>query len=86
MKISCSKKSQWKTHFSGIERDNFGLLQYDTHTENPSHLTMASNPRKFAEKIAQHQRKAEEEKLEFDKIMREVSRATSKVKSDTFSN
>lgn len=40
---------------------------------------MASNPRKFSEKIALHNQKQMEETAAFEKIMREVSHATSKV-------
>lgn len=38
-----------------------------------------SNPRKFSEKIALHNQKQAEETAAFEKIMREVSDATSKV-------
>lgn len=40
---------------------------------------MASNPRKFSEKIALHTQKQMEETAAFEKIMAEVSHATSKV-------
>lgn len=40
---------------------------------------MGSNPRKFSEKIALHNQKQMEETAAFEKIMREVSHATSKV-------
>lgn len=40
---------------------------------------MATNPRKFSEKIALHHQKQAEETAAFEKIMREVSDATSKV-------
>lgn len=38
-----------------------------------------ANPRKFSEKIALHNQKQAEETAAFEKIMREVSDATSKV-------
>lgn len=38
-----------------------------------------ANPRKFSEKIALHNQKQAEETAEFEKIMKEVSDATSKV-------
>lgn len=38
-----------------------------------------ANPRKFSEKIALHTQKQAEETAAFEKIMREVSDATSKV-------
>lgn len=40
---------------------------------------MANNPRKFSEKIALLNQKEQEGNAEFEKIMREVSNATSKV-------
>lgn len=39
-----------------------------------------ANPRKFSEKIALHNQKQAEETAAFEKIMREVSDATQKVK------
>lgn len=39
-----------------------------------------ANPRKFSEKIALHNQKQAEETAAFEKIMREVSDATSKVR------
>lgn len=47
---------------------------------------MASNPRKFSEKIALHNQKQMEETAAFEKIMREVSNATSKVSVYHLSN
>lgn len=38
-----------------------------------------ANPRKFSEKIALHNQKQAEETAAFERIMREVSDATSKV-------
>lgn len=40
-----------------------------------------ANPRKFSEKIALHNQKQAEETAAFEKIMREVSDATSKVRN-----
>lgn len=42
---------------------------------------MAANPRKFSEKIALHNQKQAAETVEFEKIMKEVKDATSKVRS-----
>lgn len=44
-----------------------------------SNTTTMANPRKFSEKIALHNQKQAEETAAFEKIMREVSDATSKV-------
>lgn len=43
-----------------------------------------ANPRKFSEKIALHNQKQLEETAAFEKIMREVSDATQKVKEIFF--
>lgn len=43
-----------------------------------------ANPRKFSEKIALHNQKQLEETAAFEKIMREVSDATQKVKETFF--
>uniref|UniRef100_A0A8D9AK95 CREB-regulated transcription coactivator 1 n=1 Tax=Cacopsylla melanoneura TaxID=428564 RepID=A0A8D9AK95_9HEMI len=44
---------------------------------------MATNPRKFSEKIALHNQKQAAETVEFEKIMREVKDATSKITKST---
>lgn len=45
-----------------------------------------ANPRKFSEKIALHTQKQAEETAAFEKIMREVSDATSKVSTTLIVN
>lgn len=50
-------------------------------TARETHTTMAANPRKFSEKIALHNQKQAAETVEFEKIMKEVKDATSKVRS-----
>ena len=47
---------------------------------------MSSNPRKFAEKIANIQRKAEEERANFDSIMKDVQGLTKKTPNNVPSN
>ncbi|KAI5744212.1 hypothetical protein M8J76_000198 [Diaphorina citri] len=44
---------------------------------------MAANPRKFSEKIALHNQKQAAETVEFEKIMKEVKDATSKINKST---
>lgn len=63
------KKKRKEIKFTNL----FNLVQ----TKNQ--ITMA-NPRKFSEKIALHNQKQLEETAAFEKIMREVSDATQKVK------
>ena len=52
------------------------FIQQDLQSTNAaSHNTMASNPRKFSEKIALHNQKQAEETAAFEQIMKEVGSA-----------